>query len=94
MPPAPPALIDAAVGEILLRLPPDDPALLVRASAVCKAWRRLATDAAFLRRNRRFHREPPLLGVIRHTAPFVGSFVPTGSFRPRLSRRGRSLLHL
>ncbi|GJM94477.1 hypothetical protein PR202_ga11122 [Eleusine coracana subsp. coracana] len=49
-PPPPPELMEDAVGEILLRLPPDDPALLLRASLVCKPWRRLLTDPAFLRR--------------------------------------------
>ncbi|KAF8775526.1 hypothetical protein HU200_004510 [Digitaria exilis] len=58
----PPDLIDDAVTEILLRLPPDDPACLVRASLVCKAWRELLTGPAFLRRYRAFHGAPPLLG--------------------------------
>ncbi|KAL6594627.1 hypothetical protein ACP70R_048365 [Stipagrostis hirtigluma subsp. patula] len=99
----PPALVDDAVGEILLRLPPDDPALLVRASLVCKSWRRLLTDAAFLRRYRRFHRVPPMLGLLRNTDDSIARFVPTGSFRPRDPdhrdcrvldcRHGRALLY-
>ncbi|KAG2579020.1 hypothetical protein PVAP13_6NG142300 [Panicum virgatum] len=44
----PPDLIEDASTEILLRLPPDDPACLVRASLVCKAWRELLSDPAFL----------------------------------------------
>ncbi|KAL6594621.1 hypothetical protein ACP70R_048359 [Stipagrostis hirtigluma subsp. patula] len=86
---APPrVLVDDAVEEILLRLPPDDSALLVRASLVCKSWRRLLTDAAFLRHYRRFHRAPPMLGLFRNTKGCVARFVPTGSFRPRdLERR-------
>ncbi|CAL5078089.1 unnamed protein product [Urochloa decumbens] len=61
----PPELIDDdAMAEILLRLPPDDPACLVRASLVCKPWRRIASSAAFLRRYRRFHRSPPPLAFI------------------------------
>ncbi|KAL6864745.1 hypothetical protein ACP4OV_015896 [Aristida adscensionis] len=85
----PPALVDDVVGEVLLRLPPDDPALLVRASAVCRAWRRRLTDAAFLRRYRRFHRRPPTLGLLVSTR-----FVPTGSFRRRggPGRRHRRVL--
>ncbi|KAL6594623.1 hypothetical protein ACP70R_048361 [Stipagrostis hirtigluma subsp. patula] len=79
----PPALVDDVVEEILLRLPPDDPALLVRASLVCKSWRRLLTDAAFLRRYRRFHRAPPMLGFFRNAEGSAVGFVPTGSFRPR-----------
>ncbi|KAL6647772.1 hypothetical protein ACP70R_015209 [Stipagrostis hirtigluma subsp. patula] len=34
----------------LVRLPPDDPACLVRASLVCKPWRRILADPGFLRR--------------------------------------------
>ncbi|KAG2584139.1 uncharacterized protein LOC120712464 [Panicum virgatum] len=62
----PPDLIDDATTEILLRLPPDDPACLVRASLVCKAWRELLSDPAFLRRYRAFHAAPPLLGFLRN----------------------------
>ncbi|GJN24388.1 hypothetical protein PR202_gb12126 [Eleusine coracana subsp. coracana] len=58
----PPELNDDAVREILLYLPPDDPAHLVRASLVSKHWRRILSDQGFLRRYRRFHRTPPLLG--------------------------------
>lgn len=38
------------IGEILVRFPPDDLACLVRASLVCKPWRRLLCDRAFRRR--------------------------------------------
>ncbi|CAL5078066.1 unnamed protein product [Urochloa decumbens] len=58
----PPELIDDVIADILLHLPPDEPQYLFRASLVCKPWRRLLTDAAFLRRYRRFHGTPPLLG--------------------------------
>ncbi|KAL6647692.1 hypothetical protein ACP70R_015129 [Stipagrostis hirtigluma subsp. patula] len=51
--------------EILLRFPPDEPALLVRASLVCRPWRRLLADPAFGRRYRAFHRTPPTLGFFR-----------------------------
>ncbi|KAK3127348.1 hypothetical protein QOZ80_7AG0572040 [Eleusine coracana subsp. coracana] len=57
------ALTDDIVAEILLRLP--DPADLVRASAACVPYRRLATDRAFLRRYRALH-PPPLLGFLDH----------------------------
>jgi len=43
-PRSPAQLVEDTVGEILLRLPPDDPASLVRASAVCKTWRRALAD--------------------------------------------------
>uniref|UniRef100_K3ZZ75 F-box domain-containing protein n=1 Tax=Setaria italica TaxID=4555 RepID=K3ZZ75_SETIT len=59
---SPPELIDDAVAEILLRIPPDEPADLFRASLVCKPWLRVASDPAFLRRYRAFHRGAPLLG--------------------------------
>ncbi|CAL5066389.1 unnamed protein product [Urochloa decumbens] len=77
----PPELIEDAVAEILLRLPGEDPACLVRASLVCRLWRRILSDPAFLRRYRRFHRTPPLLGFF---ADAYGSdpaprFVPTAA---------------
>ncbi|XP_062181362.1 uncharacterized protein LOC133885644 [Phragmites australis] len=53
---APPELMDDLVGEILLRVPPGEPACLVRASLVCKPWRRVVSDPAFGRRYRAFHR--------------------------------------
>ncbi|TVU40695.1 hypothetical protein EJB05_14165, partial [Eragrostis curvula] len=62
----PPALMDDVVGEILLRVPPEEPAHLVRASLVCKPWLRRLSDPAFLRRYREFHRTPPLLGFLHN----------------------------
>ncbi|EES15051.1 hypothetical protein BDA96_07G149700 [Sorghum bicolor] len=62
----PPDLVDDATAEILLRFPPDDPACLVRASVVCKAWRELLSSPAFLRRYRAFHGAPPLLGFLHN----------------------------
>nr|XP_051186049.1 uncharacterized protein LOC127300021 isoform X2 [Lolium perenne] len=61
--PAPaPALEDEnLLQEILLRLPPQ-PSSLPRASLVCKRWRGILSDPKFLRRFRKRHREPPLLG--------------------------------
>ncbi|TVU40893.1 hypothetical protein EJB05_14376, partial [Eragrostis curvula] len=92
--------MDDVVDEILLRLPPDDPVCLFRASAVCRSWRRIVTDPAFAGRYRAFHRTPPLLGVLRD----LSGFVPTTSFRPTLDhkdfmvvsdcRHGRVLLKL
>ncbi|XP_047086212.1 uncharacterized protein LOC124697712 [Lolium rigidum] len=52
--------------EILLRLPPDDPGCLFRASLVCKPWRNLLTSPAFGRRYREFHQTPPLLGFFEN----------------------------
>ncbi|CAN6222938.1 unnamed protein product [Urochloa humidicola] len=62
-PPPPPELVDDAVEEILLRLPPADPALLLRAALVCKRWRRIVSGPAFRRRFREFHRSAPMLGI-------------------------------
>jgi hypothetical protein len=82
----PPDLIDDATAEILLRLPPDDPACLVRASLVCKAWRELLSSPAFLRRYRTFHGAPPLLGFLHNTydegpcARFVVAAATTTTF--------------
>ncbi|TVU40928.1 hypothetical protein EJB05_14413, partial [Eragrostis curvula] len=64
MPPprALPELMADLVAEILLRIPPDEPADLFRAALVCKPWRRIIFHPAFPRRYREFHRTPPLLG--------------------------------
>ncbi|KAF7081960.1 hypothetical protein CFC21_085851 [Triticum aestivum] len=47
--------------EILLRLPPK-PSSLRRASIVCRRWRGILADRRFIRRFRKHHRKPPLLG--------------------------------
>ncbi|KAI4982089.1 hypothetical protein ZWY2020_022581 [Hordeum vulgare] len=62
---APPTeLLDELVGEVLLRLPPDEPEHLFRAAIVCKSWLRIVCDPAFCRRYRDFHGAPPLLGLL------------------------------
>jgi hypothetical protein len=99
--------MDEVVEEILLRIPPDDPAHLLRAALVCKLWCRIVSDPGFRRRFREFHRTPPMLGFLCSRGPWTSyvpstSFVSTSSFRPspaRLSyktvdaRHGRVLLH-
>ncbi|KAL6647774.1 hypothetical protein ACP70R_015211 [Stipagrostis hirtigluma subsp. patula] len=79
-------LMDELVAEILVRVPPDEPAHLVRAALVSKAWRRLLSDPAFLRRYRSFHRAPPLLGFLHNHytggAGSVPSFIPTAPASP------------
>ncbi|XP_039793295.1 uncharacterized protein LOC120659281 [Panicum virgatum] len=82
----PPELIDDAVAEILLRIPPDEPADLFRASLVCKLWLRIACDPAFLRRYRAFHRGAPLLGFFyRVRCPSRSPlFIPTTAASPSL----------
>lgn len=54
---------DDLLAEILLLLP--TPADLVRASAACVSFRRLATDRPFLRRFRSLH-AAPFLGFLNH----------------------------
>ncbi|CAN6181066.1 unnamed protein product [Urochloa humidicola] len=88
-PPAPPELIDDAIAEILLRIPPDEPADLLRASLVCKPWLRVASDPAFLRRYRAFHRRAPLLGFFYCVGCLSYSplFIPTTAARAQPLRR-------
>ncbi|TVU41841.1 hypothetical protein EJB05_15396, partial [Eragrostis curvula] len=103
----PPELPEEVVDEILLRLPPEEPTDLLRASLVCKRWCRLFSDPVFRRRYCRYHRTPPLLGFLHdmyeadHCPRFV-STVASPCSPPVLvcrswwaldSRHGRILLH-
>ncbi|CAN6349590.1 unnamed protein product [Urochloa humidicola] len=79
MAPPPPELSDDLVGEILLRLPPDDPAWLLRSSLACKRWRRILADPAFRRRHRELHPAPSIVGflrIVRGDAPYASRFIP------------------
>jgi hypothetical protein len=58
--------MEELVEEVLLRVPPDEPAHLISAALVCKLWRRILSDRGFLRRYRAFHRCPPLLGYLHN----------------------------
>ncbi|CAL5077922.1 unnamed protein product [Urochloa decumbens] len=106
-PPPPPPLADELVEEILLRIPPNDPAHLLRAALVCKDWCRVASGPVFRRRLRDLHRgAPPILGFIQRRVGASTCFSRTSSssssFRPRTaglrgwfvldSRHGRVLL--
>ncbi|CAM0150101.1 unnamed protein product [Urochloa decumbens] len=85
LPRPPPDLVEDAISEILLRLRPEEPRDLFRASLVCKPWRRLLTDAAFLHRYRCFHRHriPPLLGFFFESDDGSGPrFTPATSSSP------------
>ncbi|GJN10395.1 hypothetical protein PR202_ga28483 [Eleusine coracana subsp. coracana] len=93
-------LIDDVAAEIFLRLPPDEPEHLVRASLVCKLWFRLISDPGFLRRYRAFHRTPPLLGFMQRRRVIERDpepcLIPTTAahLAPNPSfRRARFLLH-
>jgi len=54
-------LLEELVEEILLRIPLDEPAYLVRARLVCKSWFRILSDRSFLRR----YRVPPNAALAR-----------------------------
>uniref|UniRef100_A0A0E0LA00 Uncharacterized protein n=1 Tax=Oryza punctata TaxID=4537 RepID=A0A0E0LA00_ORYPU len=87
----PPDLSDDVLAEIFFRIPPDEPAVLVRLSAICKSWRRLLSDRIFLRRYHALHRAPPILGFFCEEKSWAGSFssfVSTTSFRPIIPDRG------
>ncbi|GJN10413.1 hypothetical protein PR202_ga28504 [Eleusine coracana subsp. coracana] len=76
--PPPPELEDDAIRDILLRFPPTPLPLgsskdLVRASLICKRWRRILLDPAFLRHYRALHRPPPLLGFLRYRRGWDGN---------------------
>uniref|UniRef100_A0ACD6A7U9 Uncharacterized protein n=1 Tax=Avena sativa TaxID=4498 RepID=A0ACD6A7U9_AVESA len=58
------ALPDVILEEIFLRLPPDEPESLVRASLASKLWLGRLTGAAFHGRYREFHGDPPMLGFL------------------------------
>ncbi|CAN6222575.1 unnamed protein product [Urochloa humidicola] len=93
---APPELMDEIVEEILLRIPPTDPASLVRAAAACKRWWRLISGPGFGRRwlrNLHLHGGAPImLGAVRsivHRGRAQVSFVPAFPFiPPRAAPRG------
>ncbi|KAI4988947.1 hypothetical protein ZWY2020_036264 [Hordeum vulgare] len=52
------------------------PSSLIRASVVCKRWRRLVSDPGFLRRFRAHHRKPPLLGLLSSDGADIYPFIP------------------
>jgi hypothetical protein len=82
MPQPTPALPDEILEEIFLRLPPDEPACLVRASLTSKLWLSLLFGPSFQGRYREFHGAPPMLGFVysfgyKHSGPL---FVSTTKF--------------
>ncbi|KAG2584312.1 uncharacterized protein LOC120712545 [Panicum virgatum] len=103
MAPPPPPLPDDVIPDILLRVRPDDPASLVRASVVCKFWRRALADPSFAARYRVLHPgAPPVLGFLYRPEDLqVTRFAPTSSFRvadrpmghPLDCRHGRAVLY-
>nr|CAB3499142.1 unnamed protein product [Digitaria exilis] len=84
--------------EIFLHLPPQ-PHILLRVSHVCRSWRRLAADPAFLRSFRARHTNtPPLAGVFHNictkdTLPLRRGFSCPAHWQVLDSRQGRVLFH-
>ncbi|KAM0861971.1 hypothetical protein ACQ4PT_045557 [Festuca glaucescens] len=80
---SPPVLPEDDIVSVFLRIPPDDPARLVRASLVCKAWRRILTGPDFCRLYREFHGTPPMLGFVlwSRNSGELSRFIPTTAFR-------------
>uniref|UniRef100_A0ACD5VAH5 Uncharacterized protein n=1 Tax=Avena sativa TaxID=4498 RepID=A0ACD5VAH5_AVESA len=64
---------DELMAEVLLRLPAA--ADLVRASAACVSFRRVAADRSFLRRYRKLHAQP-LLGFLNQHKVFYPAIAP------------------
>ncbi|KAM3280258.1 hypothetical protein ACQJBY_047194 [Aegilops geniculata] len=92
MTPPPPSLPDEVLEEIFLRLPPDEPACLVRSSLASKLWLGLLSSPAFLGRYREFHGAPPMLGFLHTWLEGCGPeekypvphFTPTTKFAARI----------
>lgn len=78
----PPPLVDDLIEEVLLRLPPDDPATLLRAALVCRAWCSLVSNRGFHRRFLEFHRSPHMLGFFHRSQDGTTSFSSVSPFRP------------
>lgn len=67
--------------EILLRLPPK-PSSLPQASLVCTLWRSILSDPRFLKRFRKHHQKPPLLGFFVGYTGSKHNFVPVMDTKP------------
>ncbi|CAM0877563.1 unnamed protein product [Alopecurus aequalis] len=74
---SPPVLPGELVEEILLRLPPDDPACLLRSSLVCKTWGSAVSHPSFRRRIHELHRTPPVLGFLHNGKEGMSNFIST-----------------
>ncbi|KAF7045321.1 hypothetical protein CFC21_054438 [Triticum aestivum] len=77
---SPPALPNELIEEILFRLPPDDPACLLHASLICKAWSHTASRPGFRRRLHKHHGAAPVLGFLHDwNDERIPHFVPTAA---------------
>uniref|UniRef100_A0ACD6AKQ0 Uncharacterized protein n=1 Tax=Avena sativa TaxID=4498 RepID=A0ACD6AKQ0_AVESA len=85
LPLPPPTLPDDLLGEVFMRLPPDEPACLVRASLASKHWLGVLTAPAFRNRYRDFHGAPSMLGFFYCPGSVEeGLFVSTTEFVARI----------
>ncbi|GJN09821.1 hypothetical protein PR202_ga27862 [Eleusine coracana subsp. coracana] len=75
---------DNLLEEILLRIPPH-PSSLNNAGLVCNLWRRLVTDAQFVRRFHAHHQSPPLLGFFLVSGMFLPVNEPPYKYPSTLS---------
>ncbi|XP_020200886.1 uncharacterized protein [Aegilops tauschii subsp. strangulata] len=91
-----PPLPDDVMREILLRLPADDPACLVRAAAGCISWRGMVSDPSFAPAYRLRRGAPPMLGFLYDDRPagehWISHFLPTAT-SPPLAARDRQHRH-
>jgi hypothetical protein len=87
------ALPDVILEEIFLRLPPDEPESLLRASLASKLWLGRLTGPAFQGRYREFHGAPPMLGFLFSSSDIGGVqelVSTTTKFRARIPDDGWS----
>jgi hypothetical protein len=82
-------LTDDIIRDILLRIPSDDVASLLRASVVCRRWRRIIAHPDFRRLHGELHRSPVLgfIHAVSHVEPYHSRFVPIDSDYRRPARR-------
>jgi hypothetical protein len=66
MAPPLPQLTEDLVAEVLLRLPPAEPASLFRATALSRIWNQRVSNQDAVRRYREHHGVPPLLGFFQN----------------------------
>ncbi|CAL5091821.1 unnamed protein product [Urochloa decumbens] len=88
-------LLTELVEEILLRLPPSEPACLFRAALVCKRWCGIVSAAGFHRRYGEFHGAPPTIAAVYNVDggdAYVACFRPCASFPPRADRHGKAVV--
>uniref|UniRef100_A0ACD5VUR4 Uncharacterized protein n=1 Tax=Avena sativa TaxID=4498 RepID=A0ACD5VUR4_AVESA len=92
------ALLEEILEQIFLRLPPDEPACLVRASLASKLWLALLTGPRFRSRYREHHGASPTFGFLKSSRwratepeegyPAVPPFFSTTGFRARVPDDG------